>query len=197
LLLALFFTPVFSIYYITSFSLSQFLFLFIFNDLADLTSGYVKLDYLAEQNKSDEFSSLLSKQWLEESKYAAGILYVDGHMRIYNGSQTKLPKHFISRQRLCMPGIADYWVNDILGQPFFYVSSELNEGLINVLRNEIIPRLLKEVPNQPTDEELKACPELCRFTMVFDREGYSPQFLQELWQQRIAAITYKKYVKDE
>ncbi len=156
-----------------------------------------KLDYLAEQNKSDEFSSLLSKQWLEESKYAAGILYVDGHMRIYNGSQTKLPKHFISRQRLCMPGIADYWVNDILGQPFFYVSSELNEGLINVLRNEIIPRLLKEVPNQPTDEELKACPELCRFTMVFDREGYSPQFLQELWQQRIAAITYKKYVKDE
>lgn len=78
-----------------------------------------KLDYLAEQNKSDEFSSLLSKQWLEESKYAAGILYVDGHMRIYNGSQTKLPKHFISRQRLCMPGIADYWVNDILGQPFF------------------------------------------------------------------------------
>jgi len=43
LLLALFFTPVFSIYYITSFSLSQFLFLFIFNDLADLTSGYVKL----------------------------------------------------------------------------------------------------------------------------------------------------------
>jgi len=48
LLLALFFTPVFSIYYITSFSLSQFLFLFIFNDLADLTSGYVNLLFSAE-----------------------------------------------------------------------------------------------------------------------------------------------------
>jgi len=56
LLLALFFTPVFSIYYITSFSLSQFLFLFIFNDLADLTSGYVNL--VAESVSADDMNSL-------------------------------------------------------------------------------------------------------------------------------------------
>jgi len=35
------------------------------------------------------------------------------------------------------------------------------------------------------------------FTLVFDREAYSPAFFCKLWQKyRIAVITYRKYVKD-
>ncbi|MCK5678532.1 MAG: hypothetical protein KAH72_08670, partial [Flavobacteriaceae bacterium] len=35
-----------------------------------------------------------------------------------------------------------------------------------------------------------------RFMLVFDREGYSPDFFYDLWQKRIAISTYKKNVKD-
>jgi hypothetical protein len=38
---------------------------------------------------------------------------------------------------------------------------------------------------------------LChRFTLVFDREGYSPAFLARMKAQRIACITYHKYPGD-
>ena len=37
-----------------------------------------------------------------------------------------------------------------------------------------------------------------RFVILFDREGYSPEFFKEMWQtHRIACITYQKYPKDD
>ena len=33
--------------------------------------------------------------------------------------------------------------------------------------------------------------------LVFDREGYSPDFFYDLWQERISIATYKKYVTDK
>jgi hypothetical protein len=50
-----------------------------------------------------------------------------------------------------------------------------------------------DVPNQPTEEQLEAEPVLSRFTTVFDREGYSPQFFAQMKQQRIAVLTYHKF----
>ena len=61
-----------------------------------------------------------------------------------------------------------------------------------------MPRLLKEVPGQPTEEELEADRYRARFVILFDREGYSPEFFKEMWQtHRIACITYHKYPKDD
>ena len=51
-------------------------------------------------------------------------------------------------------------------------------------------RQCQAVPAQPTLEQLNADPHLCRFTLVFDREAYSPMFFLEMWKKhRIAAIT--------
>ena len=58
------------------------------------------------------------------------------------------------------------------------------------MKQDIVPRLLAEVPGQPTGEELAAHPYRCRFTLVFDREGYSPEFFQSMWEARIACQTY-------
>ena len=56
----------------------------------------------------------------------------------------------------------------------------------------------EDVPGQPTAEELKADRYRARFVIVFDREGYSPEFFKEMWQtHRIACITYHKYPKDD
>ncbi len=56
-----------------------------------------------------------------------------------------------------------------------------------------MPRLEKEVPNQPTKEALINDPLLARFTLIIDREGYSPDWMLRLKQQHIACINYHKY----
>ncbi|HRI72196.1 MAG TPA: hypothetical protein PK156_48515 [Polyangium sp.] len=77
---------------------------------------------------------------------ASGVLYVDGHVRVYHGHQTKLPKHYVTRERLCLRATTDYWVNAMDGQPFFLVNKVVDPGLIDVLREDIIPRLVRDVP---------------------------------------------------
>jgi transposase len=153
-----------------------------------------KLAALSIADGPKKWAGLLSRDWLEAAPELAGALYVDGHVRLYHGSQTALPKRYVSRQRLCLRGTTDYWVNDALGQPFFAVERPIDHGLLEALRNDIVPRLLKDVPGQPTAEELKADRYRARFVILFDREGYSPEFFKEMWQtHRIACITYRKY----
>jgi len=68
--------------------------------------------------------------------------------------------------------------------------------IVKAIKSDIVPRLLRDVPGQPSDEELQANRNLCRFVLVFDREGYSPVFFKEMWQShRIACITYHKFPK--
>ena len=146
----------------------------------------------------ERWAGLLSRDWLEAAPELAGALYVDGHVRLYHGDQTALPKRYVSRQRLCLRGTTDYWVNDVLGQPFFAVERPIDHGLLEVLNSEIVPRLLQDVPGQPTAAELAADRYRARFVIVFDREGYSPEFFKAMWQtHRIACITYHKYPKGD
>jgi len=156
-----------------------------------------KLAALSEGDAPEKWSRLLSRDWMENDPGLSGALYVDGHVRVYHGDQTDLPKKFVSRQRLCLRGTTDYWVNDALGQPYFVVNRPVDQGMLEALRSEIIPRLLNDVPFQPSEEELEIDPHRHRFIMIFDREGYSPSFFKEMWQKhRIACITYHKFPKD-
>ena len=152
-----------------------------------------KVKALARPDAVETWSGLLSREWMAADPAAAGVLYVDGHVRVYHGSQTALPRRYISRERLCLRGTTDYWVNDQRGRPFFVVSTPFTEGLLAMLRQDIVPRLLREVPGQPTEEALAADAYRARFTLVFDREGYSPEFFKQMWVLRIACQTYHKY----
>ena len=83
-------------------------------------------------------------------------------------------------------------------QPFFSIERPIDHGLLEAIENDVVPRLLSDVPAQPTDLELKADRYRCRFVMIFDREGYSPAFFRRMWQEhRIACITYHKYPEDD
>jgi hypothetical protein len=64
------------------------------------------------------------------------------------------------------------------------------------LEEQIVPRLLAEVPGQPSAPALEANPWLPRFTMIFDRAGYSPEFFAQQWERRIAVITYHKFPEE-
>ncbi len=153
-----------------------------------------KLAALSVADGPGKWAGVLCRDWLEATPELAGTLFIDGHVRLYHGSQTELPKRYVSRQRLCMRGTTDYWVNDIQGQPFFAVERPIDHGMLEVLRSDIVPRLLLDVPGQPTADELLADRYRARFVILFDREGYSPEFFKEMWQtHRIACISYHKY----
>lgn len=141
-----------------------------------------------------EWMKELSKTWMEADPQEAGYLYVDGHVRVYHGQGALLPRRYVSRERICLRGTTDYWVNDTLGRPFFVVSKTLTDGLSAVLLNDIVPELLASVPGQPSAAELAADPLLHRFVVVFDREGATHSLMSRLWQQRIGSITYRKSV---
>ena len=140
-----------------------------------------------------QWSRTLAKEWMAADPEGAGVLYLDGHVRVYHGELTRLPRRYVARQKLCLRGITDYWVNSMDGQPFFAVSAPVDPGLIRTLEGEILPRLLEEVPGQPSAEQLAADPLRARFTIIFDREGYSPDLFKRLWEQRVAIHTYHKF----
>ncbi len=153
-----------------------------------------KLDDLSAGDGAEKWAAQLSQDWMASEPQAVGTLYVDGHVRVYHGALTKLPRKYVARERLCLRGSTDYWVNDARGRPFFVVERVVDAGLLEVLRTDIVPRLLREVPHQPSDEALRLHPYRCRFTLVFDREGYSPEFFRQMWQRhRIACISYHKH----
>lgn len=156
-----------------------------------------RIAYFSNTGKVKQWAIDLSRLWLSSNEELSGILYIDGHVNIYYGEQTKMPKRFVSRMRLCMSGSTDYYINDRLGQPFFVVSKEINGSMIETIKKEIIPQLKSDIPNQADVKELEANPMLSKFMIVTDRECYSPEFIADLWDERISMTTYKKNVKDQ
>ena len=156
-----------------------------------------RISEFTKKGNVGEWSAKLSHDWMSANAHLAGVLYIDGHVNIYYGQSTHMPKRFVSRLRLCMSGSTDYWVNDKTGQPFFVVSEAINSGLIEQIKTSILPRLEKEVPNQPTEEALLQNPQLHKLMIVCDRECYSVDFFHYLWEKRVAICTYNKNVKDK
>ncbi len=152
-----------------------------------------KLDIISQHDNAETWQLSLSQDWMADDPELTGYLYVDGHVRVYYGNKTKLPKRYVARQRLCFSGTTDYWINDMLGQPFFVVRKTIDPGLIATLKHDIIPRLVTDIPHQPSDQELNDNRLTSRFAVLFDRAGYSPKLFKELWAQRICCYTYRKY----
>lgn len=152
---------------------------------------------ITSQKCTDKWIASLSQRWIEDEQ--PQVYYVDGHVQVYHGYLANLGKKHVSRQRLCLPGMMEYWVNSSDGSPYFFVTAQVNEKMGEVLNDEIIPELLRL---HPVSDERKRAMEECAdepvFTLVFDREVYSPAFFAQLWDKyRIAVITYRKNVKEQ
>ena len=81
---------------------------------------------------------------MADSASSAGVYYADGHVRLYHGKLTALPRRYVARERLYLRGTTDYWVNAMDGRPFFVVSRAVDPGLLEALREDIVPRLVSE-----------------------------------------------------
>lgn len=158
----------------------------------------IKADEISSGANEDNLNNWIAKRsedWIKTTDdETIGNFYLDGHVRTYFGKE-KLPYRYVARQKLCMRGLTDYWVNDAVGNPFFAVTTPFTKGLIASLKEDIIPKLLKLVP-ELSEGDLKS--NTPRFTMIFDREGYSMALFKELWDKfRVACQTYHKFPKED
>ena len=154
-----------------------------------------KLKVLCEDlGRALRWNAALAKEWIARQTATELFFYCDGHVRVYHGEQTPLPRHYVARERLCLRATTDYWINAMDGQPFLYVNKEVDPGLIATLKQDVIPWLEANLVKTPEQQQRRAeDPRAHWFTLVFDREGYSPELFEELWQKRIAVLTYRKF----
>jgi len=106
-----------------------------------------KIKQLTQDDSPQKWSAELCKEWMQSAPEQASILYIDGHVRVYNGQQTKLPRHHVARQKLCLRTTTDYWVNAMDGQPFMVINKAVDPGMIKVIENDILPQLNKALPD--------------------------------------------------
>jgi len=155
-----------------------------------------KINQIADQGNARQWNEDLASKWVDEEE--TSIYYIDGHVKVYSGYKANLGKKHISRLKLCLPGMVEFWINNSDGMPYFVVTGEVNEKMQQIITEKIVPALLNKIATDIPSEQLEADADLARFTLVFDREAYSPKFFSELWHKhRIAVITYRKNVKDK
>jgi hypothetical protein len=143
-----------------------------------------KLTELVERGQASRLSAGLAERWVRQAPRALGYLYVDGHVRAYNGQKHRLTKTHVARRRLCMPATTDYWINDKNAEPVFFVTGEVNERLIATMKVNILPEVRRLAGKKR------------RVTMVFDREGWSPKWFKELYAAGFDVLTYRKGTYD-
>jgi hypothetical protein len=155
-----------------------------------------KLELLCQKaGRAVQWNTLLAKEWMEATGPESDLVfYVDGHVRVYSGDLTELPRHYVARERLCLRATTDYWINAMDGQPFFFVNKEVDPGLLATLRVDLVPFLEVHAPvSEPLRQRMKEDPRQHWFTIVFDREAYSPDFFAEMKAKRIAILSYHKF----
>lgn len=150
----------------------------------------------AETGQAARWNAELAKEWMSEQA-VEGVFYIDGHVRVYEGKLTPLPRHYVARQRLYLRATIDYWINALGGEPFYYINKEVDPGLVAMLREELIPWLKANVPlSEEHQRRMQGDALVPRFTVVFDREGYSPELFAALQKERIGVLSYHRYPKE-
>jgi transposase len=137
-----------------------------------------RLGLMAKARKGALLMRELGRRRLQGRENIVGFLYVDGHVREYNG-KGKLAKAHVTRRRISAKAATDTWVNDCHGDPLFLVTSEVNAGLTKMLEP-----VLDEVQELVGRDR--------RVTVVFDRGGWSPKLFARLVERNVDILTYRK-----
>jgi hypothetical protein len=133
-----------------------------------------KLDELSQQHQAVHLGTLLARRWLDVGLVHATYLYIDGHVKVYNGTRL-VPEVWNSHRRMPLPGIVQYFVNDLHGRPLLVVTDDVRGNLAKSL-----PRVIAAV---------RRVVDMRRFTVIFDRGGYDGQLFTWLVEQGLDFIT--------
>src|SRR5438309_8050938 len=71
-----------------------------------------KLELLCrEAGRAVRWHTALAREWIAGVVSSELVFYADGHVRVYHGDLTALPRHYVARERLCMRATTDYWIH--------------------------------------------------------------------------------------
>ena len=145
-----------------------------------------------------DWQSALARTWATEHDDDWATLAVDGHVKVYAGRNGRLPKHFVARQKLCLPASVSYWVNALGGAPLLCLHKALDPKLVKAIEHDVVPHLVKlGVVPQAAPDLTKPQAGAPALTLVFDREGWSPDLFKRLARRGIACITWHKNFKGD
>ncbi len=139
-----------------------------------------KLREMGGRHLVDTFTRRLTERWAKAEPKELALLYVDGHVRPYHGRTHTLPKHFVQQRGRPMPGTKDFHVNDRRADPLFFVTAKATEGLLSMLESTLLPELRRQIGPKR------------RVTIVFDREGWSPELFAKWKDEGFDVLTYRK-----
>ena len=61
-------------------------------------------------------------------------------MKVYAGRNGRLPKHFVARQKLCLPASVSYWINALGGTPLLCLHQALEQDVApHLLQLGVVP----------------------------------------------------------
>ena len=141
-----------------------------------------RISQLAEAGKAGELIAALAAHHLTgtgpDGVNLAAILYVDGHVRAYQGTK-KIGKLYSTRVKFPVPATEETWVTDAHGAPVFVVMAEPGASLAAELRD-----LLPELRIAVGDER--------RVLVGFDRGGWSPALFKHMDTHDFDVLTWRK-----
>ena len=145
-----------------------------------------------------DWQAELARSWATAHDDDWATLAVDGHVKVYTGRNGRLPKHFVARQKLCLPASVSYWVNALGGAPLLCLHKALDPKLVKAIEHDVVPHLVKlGVVPQAAPDLTKPQAGAPALTLVFDREGWSPDLFKRLARRGIACITWHKNFKGD
>lgn len=136
-----------------------------------------KLAILSGGRQAVRLGVRLARHWLEVGLLNASYLYVDGHMKVYSGKRL-VQQVWNSQRRMPLPGIEQYFVNDLRGRPLLVVGQDVSGNLAKSM-----PQVIEAIRKVLGDRH---------FTVIFDRGGYSGELFAWLGKQKIDFITYQR-----
>jgi prepilin-type processing-associated H-X9-DG protein len=141
-----------------------------------------KIGLLAETGKAGDLLTALAAHHLSGSKGDGGdlaaVLYVDGHVRAYQGGR-KIGKVHSTRLKFPTPATEETWVSDSHGSPVLVVMAKPGTALTGELR-----RLLPQLRTIVGDDR--------RVLVGFDRGGWSPALFKHMDEAGFDVLTWRK-----
>jgi prepilin-type processing-associated H-X9-DG protein len=137
-----------------------------------------KIGLLAAAGKAGDWIAAMARRHVEDRPEQAAVLYVDGHVRAYQGTR-RIAKTHVPRLKFPAPATVETWVADAAGDPLLVVMAQPAASLAGELR-----RLIPELRAMIGDDR--------RVLVGFDRGGWSPALFADLHAAGFDTLTWRK-----
>ena len=137
-----------------------------------------KIGYLSQAGKAVDWIAAVATRHVAAQPDQAAVLYVDGHVRAYQGTR-KIAKTHVPRLKFPAPATVETWVADSAGDPLLVVLAHPGASLASELRR-LIPQMRAMVGDGR------------RVLVGFDRGGWSPTLFADLHAAGFDTLTWRK-----